>query len=71
MLRRTKSVLAQAIDEIEVADLGLTKGLPHERGDLGSVLVVRHGSSTLAFGAGLSNAELTWLCSVLRGVLTA
>ena len=71
LLRRSKAILAHVIDEVEVADLALTKGQPDARGKLGSLIVVRAGGSTLAFGAGLSQAELTWIRSVLWNVVTA
>jgi hypothetical protein len=71
LLRRTRAVLTQAIDELEVADLAVVKGQPTARGTLGKVIVARSEQDTLAFGAGLSEAELDWMRSVLWNVATA
>ena len=69
--RRTRALLTQAVGEVEVVDLASFRGYPGARGSMGKLIVVRSDQNTLAFGAGLSDAELDWMRAVLWSVVTA
>ena len=71
VLRRPRALPTDAIDELEVVDLAAFEGQPQASGKLGEVIVARWDRGTLAFGAGLSQAELQWIRAVLWNVVTA
>jgi hypothetical protein len=71
ILRRTRALLTHTVKEIEVVDLASFKGNADARGSMGELVVVRSDHGTLAFGVGLSDAELDWIRAVLWNVVTA
>jgi hypothetical protein len=66
---RTRTLLTNNVNEVEVVDLASFKGYPRKRGSMGNLIVLRSDQGTLAFGAGLSDAELAWMRAVLWNVV--